>query len=60
MPDIDRLLAALEQLDGAAEAAVVRSALAAGVPEVVATEELEREIERRRARVRDFYDAREW
>ena len=60
MPDIDRLLAALEQLDGAAEAAVVRSALAAGVPEVVATEELEREIERRRARVRDFYDEREW
>ncbi len=60
MQDVDRLLTALEQLDGAAEAAVVRGALAAGVPELVVIEELQREIERRRARARDFYDDREW
>ena len=59
MPDVARLLVELERLDGAAEAAVVRSALAAGVPEVVVLDELEREIERRRARELhpDFYDA---
>jgi len=60
MQDVDRLLAELERLDGAAESAVVRGALAAGVPRNVVLEELEREIERRRARVRDFYDEREW
>lgn len=60
MQDVDRLLAELERLDGAAESAVVRGALAAGVPRNVVLEELEREIERRRARVRDFYHEREW
>ncbi len=60
MRDVDRLLAELERLDGAAESAVVRGALAAGVPRNLVLEELEREIERRRARVRDFYDEREW
>jgi hypothetical protein len=48
---VDRLLAELERLDGAAEAAVVRSALAAGVPLPTVVEELEREVERRRARL---------
>jgi hypothetical protein len=48
---VDRLLAELEHLDGAAEATVVRSALAAGVAELVVVEELERELERRRARL---------
>jgi hypothetical protein len=48
---VDRLLAELERLDGADEAAVVRSALAAGVPLITVLEELEREIERRRARL---------
>lgn len=51
MQQVDRLLAELERLDGAAEAGVVRSALAAGVPEVVVLEELEREVERRRTRL---------
>jgi hypothetical protein len=48
--DVDRLLAELEALDGAQEAAVVRSALAAGVPLVVVVEELEREVQRRKFR----------
>jgi hypothetical protein len=48
---VDRLLAELERLDGAAEAAVVRSALAAGVPLLTVVEELEHEVERRRARL---------
>jgi hypothetical protein len=47
------LLELLERLDGAEEAAVVRSALAAGVPETRVVEELQREVERRLARVRD-------
>jgi hypothetical protein len=50
---LDRLLAQLEALDGAEEAEVVRSALAAGVPVDRVLEELEREIERRLARVHD-------
>ena len=50
---LDRLLAQLEALDGAEEAEVVRSALAAGVPADRVLEELEREIERRLARVHD-------
>jgi hypothetical protein len=41
------LLALLEQLGGAEEAAVVRNALAAGVPESTVTAELEHEVERR-------------
>ena len=45
------LLDLLERLDGAEEAAVVRSALAAGVPETRVIEELQREVERRLARV---------
>jgi hypothetical protein len=48
---VDRLLAELERLDGAAEAAVVRSALAAGVPLLAVLEELEREVGRRQARL---------
>jgi hypothetical protein len=49
---LDGLLALLERLDGAEEAAVVRSALAAGVPEPRVVDELQREVERRLARVR--------
>jgi hypothetical protein len=54
---LDGLLALLEQLDGVEEAAVVRSALAAGVPRERVLEELQREVERRLARVdlRDSY-----
>jgi hypothetical protein len=53
---VDRLLAELEALDGAEECAVVRSALAAGVAEIVVLEELQREVDRRRARL----TSREW
>ena len=49
--DLDGLLALLERLDGAEEAAVVRSALAAGVSRERVLDELEREVERRLARV---------
>ena len=48
---LDGLLALLESLDGAEEAAVVRSALAAGVPHVVVVDELQREVERRLMRL---------
>jgi hypothetical protein len=51
--DLDRLLVQLERLDGAEEAAVVRSALAAGVPPDRVLDELQREVERRLARLRD-------
>ena len=51
--DLDGLLALLERLDGAEEAAVVRSAVAAGVPVERVLDELRREVERRLARVRD-------
>jgi hypothetical protein len=54
----DGLLRLLEQLDGVEEAAVVRSALAAGVPRERVVDELQREVERRLARVRDPGD--EW
>jgi len=57
---IDGLLALLERLDGADESAVARGALAAGVPSMVVVEELQREVERRLARSRRFYDEREW
>jgi hypothetical protein len=50
--DLAGLLALLERLDGAEEAAVVRSALDAGVPREVVLDELEREVERRLARLR--------
>ena len=50
------LLALLERLEGEEEAAVVRSALAAGVPPEMVIEELQREVERRLMRTRQFYD----
>ena len=49
---LDGLLALLEQLDGVEEAAVVRSALAAGFPRERVLDELQREVERRLMRVR--------
>jgi hypothetical protein len=55
---LDGLLELLEHLDGAEECAVVRGALAAGVPPTVVVEELQREVERRLMRTRRFYD--EW
>ncbi len=55
---LDGLLALLEQLEGAEEAEVTRSALAAGVPEAMVLEELQREVERRLMRTQQFYD--EW
>ena len=55
---LDGLLALLEQLEGEEEAAVVRSALAAGVPPAMVLEELQREVERRLMRTQQFYD--EW
>ena len=57
---IPQLLDLLERLDGAEECAVVRGALAAGVPERLVLEELEREVERRLARTQVFYDEHEW
>jgi hypothetical protein len=57
---LDGLLALLEQLDGGEEAAVVRSALAAGVPPERALDELQREVERRLLRSRQFYDETQW
>jgi hypothetical protein len=56
--DLEGLLALLERLDGAEEAAVVRSALAAGVPAPRVLEELQAEVERRLARVRGSGDER--
>jgi len=53
--DVDGLLRLLAQLDGDEECAVVREALAAGVPPVVVVEELQREVERRLLRAREFY-----
>jgi hypothetical protein len=49
---LDGLLGLLEQLDGAEEAAVVRSALAAGYARDRVLDELQREVERRLMRVR--------
>jgi hypothetical protein len=49
---LDGLLRLLEQLDGAEEAAVVRSALAAGVSRDRVVDELQNEVERRLMRVR--------
>jgi hypothetical protein len=51
--NVDGLLALLERLDGAEEAEVVRSALSAGVSPARVLDELQREVERRLARVRD-------
>ena len=39
---------------------MVRSALAAGVPGERVLDELQREVERRLLRTRQFYDEREW
>ena len=49
---LDGLLRLLERLDGAEEADVVRSALAAGVPRERVLDELQREVERRLSRLR--------
>jgi hypothetical protein len=49
---LDGLLRLLEQLDGAEEAAVVRSALEAGVAHERVLDELQNEVERRLLRVR--------
>jgi hypothetical protein len=57
---LESLLRMLEELDGAEEASVVRQALAAGVPRMVAHEEVQREVERRLLRTRFFYDEQEW
>ena len=57
---LESLLTMLASLDGAEEAAVARSALDAGVPEVVVLEELRREVERRLARTEAFYDQSQW
>jgi hypothetical protein len=55
---LDGLLRLLEQLDGAEEAEVVRSALAAGVPHARVMDELQNEVERRLARVSSIGDDR--
>ena len=57
---LDGLLALLERLDGEAESAVVRGALAAGVSPMVVLEELQREVERRLMRSERFYDENAW
>ncbi len=57
---LEGLLALLEQLDGAEEAAVTRAALDAGVPGELVLDELQREVERRLLRTRQFYDESEW
>jgi hypothetical protein len=51
--DLEGLLALLERLDGAEEAAVVRSALEYGVSRDRVMEELEREVSRRLARLEE-------
>jgi hypothetical protein len=58
--NLDGLLDLLERLDGAEECAVVREALAAGVPSMVVVEELQREVERRLVRTHRFYDETQW
>jgi hypothetical protein len=57
---LDGLLDLLERLDGAEECAVVRGALVAGVPSMVVLDELQREVERRLVRSRQFYDETGW
>jgi hypothetical protein len=51
--DLEGLIALLERLDGAEEAAVVRSALEYGVPRERVMDELQREVERRLARLEE-------
>ena len=53
--DLEGLIALLERLDGAEEAAVVRSALEYGVPRDRVMDELQREVERRLARLEDSH-----
>jgi hypothetical protein len=48
---LDALISLLERLDGVEEAAVVRSALEAGVSRERVLDELQREVERRLSRV---------
>ena len=55
---LDGLLDLLERLDGHEEADVVRFALAAGMSPTRVVEELQHEVERRLARVRDPGDDR--
>ena len=57
---LEGLLALLERLEGAEEAAVTRSALEAGVPVELVYDELQREVERRLLRSRQFYDETQW
>jgi hypothetical protein len=51
--DLEGLLALLERLDGAEEAAVARSALEGGVSRERVLEELSREVTRRLARLEE-------
>jgi hypothetical protein len=51
--DLEGLLALLERLDGAEEAAVVRSALEAGIPRDRVMDELTAEVQRRLARLEE-------
>jgi hypothetical protein len=51
--DLEGLIALLERLDGAEEAEVVRSALAAGISRDRVMDELEREVRRRLARLEE-------
>ena len=60
MRHVDQLLAELEALDGARECEVVRAALQAGVAEMMVIEELEREVQRRRARLQARLASDEW
>ena len=53
--DMEGLLALLERLDGAEEVAVVRAALEYGVPRERVLDELQREVERRLARLEDSH-----
>lgn len=53
------LLDLLEHLDGVEECAVVRAAIAAGLPPELVLEEVQREVERRLMRAHGFYD-RPW
>ena len=51
--DLEGLLALLERLDGAEEAAVARAALEGGVPRERVLDELTREVTRRLARLEE-------
>ena len=51
--DLEGLLALLERLDGAEEAAVARAALEGGFPRERVLDELSREVTRRLARIEE-------